>query len=235
MSSMNATDRRRFLGGMMAAAAATTLPLARVKAAAAPQAGHDDWINEVRGSNKCLFDFPNHKMGFPLLHVFNYINTFSTAYGPGQIGTAGTFYGMGGASSIAMGFNDAMWAKYELGEYLGVKDASGTPYTRNVFNRPTKQDGHLFAAALQSPNFPLLGDIISACGIESLQGMGTKFIMCSNALGGWAFELEAHGKGAAADIDAELRQNLLPSVTIVPAMVIAIAKAQEAGISYNKQ
>jgi hypothetical protein len=59
--------------------------------------------------------------------------------------------------------------------------------------------------------------------------------MCSNALGGWAFELEARGKGAAADIDAELRQNLLPSVTIVPAMVIAIAKAQEAGISYNKQ
>jgi len=39
----------------------------------------------------------------------------------------------------------------------------------------------------------------------------------------------------AAEIDAELRANLLLGVTIVPAMVIAIEQAQEAGISYNKQ
>ena len=39
----------------------------------------------------------------------------------------------------------------------------------------------------------------------------------------------------AADIEAALRANLLPGVTIVPAMVIAIEKAQEAGLSYNKQ
>ena len=28
-------------------------------------------------------------------------------------------------------------AKYGLGEYLGLKDAGGKPYTRNVFNQPT--------------------------------------------------------------------------------------------------
>jgi hypothetical protein len=32
-----------------------------------------------------------------------------------------------------------------------------------------------------------------------------------------------------------LRANLPPGVTIVPAMVIAIEKAQEAGIRYNRQ
>jgi len=48
-------------------------------------------------------------------------------------------------------------------------------------------------------------------------------------------ELEARGKGTAADIDAALRANLLPGVTIVPAMVIAIEQAQQAGIAYNKQ
>ena len=47
--------------------------------------------------------------------------------------------------------------------------------------------------------------------------------------------LEARGKGKAADIEADLRANLLPGVTIVPAMVIAIDKAQEAGIKYNRQ
>jgi intracellular sulfur oxidation DsrE/DsrF family protein len=72
-------------------------------------------------------------------------------------------------------------------------------------------------------------------GIENLQKMGTKFIMCNNALGLWVLELEARGKGTAAAIDAELRANLLPGVTIVPAMVIAIEKAQEAGMAYNRQ
>ena len=74
-----------------------------------------------------------------------------------------------------------------------------------------------------------------ALGIESLQKMGTKFLICANALGAWAAELEARGKGTAADIDKDLRANLLPGVTIVPAMVIAIEQAQAAGIAYNRQ
>ena len=232
------TPRRGFLGSMAAAAAAISLPWTGGRAAgAATQAGHDDWIDEVRGSHKCLFDFPSHKMGFPLLHIFNYTSTYASAYEQGneQVGTVGTFYGMGGASSIPMGFNDSIWAKYELGVYTGLDDANGRTYTHNVFNRATSDDAHLLAAALQSPNFGLLRDLMPSLGIESLQGMGAKFIMCNNALGGWAFKLEARGKGAATDIDADLRANLLPGVTIVPAMVIVIEKAQEAGISYNKQ
>jgi len=151
------------------------------------------------------------------------------------VGAVGTFYGMGGAASISMAFNDAMWAKYALGDYAGLKDASGKPYTRNVFHRPTRADAHLLAQALQSPNFAMLGDAIPGIGIESLQKMGTKFILCNNALQGWALELEARGKGKAPAIEADLRANLLPGVTIVPAMVIAIEKAQAAGIAYNRQ
>ena len=63
--------------------------------------------------------------------------------------------------------------------------------------------------------------------------MGTKFIICNNALGIWCLELEAKGK--SQELDKDLRANLLPGVTIVPAMVIAIDKAQEAGIKYNRQ
>jgi hypothetical protein len=62
--------------------------------------------------------------------------------------------------------------------------------------------------------------------------MGAKFVLCANALG-LVSELEP-GQGAQ-EIDTELRANLLPGVTIVPAMVIAIEKAQEAGIRYNRQ
>ena len=222
---------------MLGAAAAASLSMSGTLAAGAQESGPDDWIGEVKGTHRCLFDFPQHKNGFPLLHILNYLNTYATAYKTraGQVGAVGTFYSVGSQASISLAFNDAIWAKYELGVYTGLKDADGKPYTRNVFNRPTPRDLHVLMQAYGTPMIPALADAIPALGIENLQKMGTKFVLCANALGIWCLELEARGKGKAQDIDKELRTNLLPGVTIVPAMVIAIDKAQEAGIKYNRQ
>jgi hypothetical protein len=232
---ISVTHRRGFFGGMFGAAAAASLPLADT--VSAQDASPDAWLREVKGAHRCLFDFPQHRNGWPLLHIMNYLNTYSVAYksAPGQAGAVGTFYGMGPLSSIPMAFNDAMWAKYGLGEYGGLKDAAGKPYTRNVFVRPAKTDLHLLSQAISSPIVPALGEAMPALGIENLQKMGTKFLLCANAFGGWCQELQARGKGKAADLDKEFRANLLAGVTIVPAMVIAIEKAQEAGIRYNRQ
>jgi intracellular sulfur oxidation DsrE/DsrF family protein len=230
------THRRTFLGRMLGAAAAAGLSVAGTRLAAA-EPSPDGWIEEVKGTHRTLFDFPQHKNGFPLLHILNYLNTYSTAYktAAGQVGAVGTFYSAGAQASIPLAFNDSIWAKYELGVYTGLKDADGKPYTRNVFHKPTPKDLHLLMQAIDSPMIPALSDAMPAIGIESLQKMGAKFILCNNALGIWTLELEARGKGKAQDIDKDLRANLLPGVTIVPAMVIAIDKAQEAGIKYNRQ
>jgi intracellular sulfur oxidation DsrE/DsrF family protein len=228
-------DRRNFFVRMAGAAAAGVTVAAAGSAAAAE--GQDDWIKEVKGTHRCLFDFPQHKNGFPLLHILNYLNTYSSAFkaGAGEVGAVGTFYAVGTQASIPLAFNDAIWAKYQLGTYAGLKDASGTPYTRNVFNRPTANDLHLLLKAVDTPMIPALAGAMPAIGIESLQKMGTKFILCANALGIWCLELEARGKGKAQDIEQDLRANVLPGVTIVPAMVVAIDQAQEAGIKYNRQ
>ena len=237
MNTESTIHRRKFVGQLFGAAAAASLSLSGRPAAAAQESGPDDWIKEVRGSHRCLFDFPQHKNGFPLLHILNYLNTYAAAYkaGPGQVGAVGTLYSVGGQASLPLAFNDGIWAKYELGAYMGLKDAAGKAYTRNVFNRPTTKDLHLLMRAIDSPMIPALADAMPGLGIESLQKMGTKFILCANALGIWCLELEARGKGQAQDLEKELRANLLPGVTIVPAMVIAIEKAQEAGIRYNRQ
>jgi intracellular sulfur oxidation DsrE/DsrF family protein len=232
------TNRRGFFGRMFGAAAAVSLPMAEVASAQATTAsGPDAWIAQVKGTHRQLFDFPQHKMFFPQLHILNYLNTYKEGYkaAAGTVGAVGTFYGIGNQSSIALGFNDAMWAKYGFGEYLGLKDASGKPYTRNVFNSATKADAHLMFQALQVPNIAAFAEFMPAMTIESLQKMGTKFILCNNALEGWCLELEARGKGKMPEILADLKANLLPGVTIVPAMVIAIEKAQAAGIKYNRQ
>ena len=128
---MEKTPRRGFLGRLLgAAAAAGVFGAAESAGAQAPKAapaGPDAWIREVKGTQRCLFDFPQHKNGMPLLHILNYLNTYKEAYkaAAGTAGAAGTFYGIGPQSSIPLAFNDAMWAKYQLGEYAGVKDASG--------------------------------------------------------------------------------------------------------------
>src|SRR4030095_5678471 len=145
--------RRNFMGRTIGAAAAAGLSVAGTRVAAAQESGADDWIKEVKGTHRCLFDFPQHKNGFPLLHILNYINTYSQAYktGAGQVGAVGTFYAVGRQSSIPLAFNDSIWAKYELGAYLGLKDASGAAYTRNVFNQPTGAALPLFMKAADLP------------------------------------------------------------------------------------
>jgi len=235
MNSASTIDRRLFLGQLLGAAAVANLSM--VGLGAAQESSADAWIKEVKGSHRCLFDFPQHKGGVPQLHILNYLNTYATAYktGAGEVGAVGTFYGVGTQASIPLAFNDAIWTRYELGVYTGLKDADGKHYTRNVFNRPTPRDLHLLMQAYGTPMIPALADAIPALGIENLQKMGAKFVLCANALGIWCLELEARGKGKAQDIERELRANLLPGVTIVPAMVIAIEKAQEAGIKYNRQ
>lgn len=235
---MVSTPRRGFLTRLFGAATALSLPVVGNSSASAAQAGSADaWVNEVKGTHRCLFDFPQHKNGMPLLHIANYLGTYAAAYksAPGTVGAVGTFYSAGPQSSIGMAFNDAMWAKYGLGDYMGLKDAAGKPYTHNVYNKPTAADLHLVMQAIQSPTIPMVAGLMPNIGIENLQKMGTKFLLCGNAFGLWCAELDARGKGKAADLQKELSANLLPGVTTVPAMVIAIEQAHGAGIAYNRQ
>ncbi len=236
MNASGNTHRRGFLTRIFGTAAAGALVGAGQAQAQTPT-GPDAWVGQVTGAQRSLFDFPQHKNGVPLLHILNYLNTYRDAYkaAAGQVGAVGTFYGIGPQSSIALGFNDAAWAKYQLGEYASLKDTSGRPYTRNVFLRPTADDLHLLMAAMQTPTIPMFAGAMPALGIVSLQQMGTTFLLCANALGAWCAELEARGKGKAVEIERDLRANLVPGVIIVPAMVIAIEKAQAAGIRYNRQ
>lgn len=236
METIGHSPRRGFFASL--AGAIATVGFVRAAGAAAPgvaaaQPVNDaGWISEVPGKSRCFFDCPQHANGMGLLHILNYLG----AYPAGQAGVVSSFYSVGPASSIAMGFNDAMWAKYGLGEVLGLKDESGKPYTRNVFATMSRDDAHLLAQrAGIPPSIALLGQAAPALSIPSLQKMGTKFLVCNNALGLWTLELEARGKGKADTIGADLRANLLPGVTIVPAMVRAIEQAHAAGFSYNRQ
>ena len=228
MTDRHTTHRRGFIGGMAAAAVGAGLPWNELAATSSPliQGDHDAWLAKQTGQHKCFFDFPLHGGGTPLLHMYNYIETYRRAYGttPGQVNAIGSLYFVGPTSSLPLAFNDAMWAKYKVGELLKLTDPkTNRPSERNMFYQPETGDPVLFGGAFK------------AAGMASLMEMGSTFLMCNNAFMMWVSQLAGAGMGSAADIEKELRANMLPGVYTVPAMVIAIEKAQSAGIAYNKQ
>lgn len=229
MDQFGSTPRRGFLARLAGAAAAVSLADAvpgRLSAQPSQGAPQDAWLDKLTGKHRCLFDFPGHGTGVPLIHMLNYLSTYAQAYGtkPGEVNAIGTFYFVGPTSSIPLAFNDAMWAKYKLGGYLNLEDPkTKKPSERNMFNAPMAGDPVLF------------GGQFAAASIASLQKAGATFLLCNNAFGILVSQLAGSGLGAAADIDKEMRANLVPNVVVVPAMVIAIEQAQGRGIAYNRQ
>jgi hypothetical protein len=125
MSDAVNTHRRGFLGRVLGASAAATLTMFGARQSEAQQSADPDaWIKSVKGTHRALFDFPQHKGGVPLLHIVNYLSTYQAATARRRFaGAVGTFYSVA-QSSIPLGFNDAAWSKYKIGD-TRAKDASG--------------------------------------------------------------------------------------------------------------
>src|SRR6185503_11658831 len=108
---------------------ATTFGIATLTAQQ-PQGGFaDKWLAGMNGRYKQFFDAPAPAGGIPLVHIMNYYDTYNKAYNvkDADIDAVLTFYG----STTFHGLNDAMWAKYRLGEFLNEKDGGGKPLTAN--------------------------------------------------------------------------------------------------------
>jgi hypothetical protein len=116
-----------------------------------------------------------------------------------------------------------MWAKYKIGTALNLTDpATKAPLTRNWFNTYKQGDPVFF------------NGLLAGATIESLQKRGAVFIMCNNAFRLWVGRLAGMGLGKAEEIEPEIRKNLLPGVVTVPAMVIAVNRAQKKGLTYMR-
>jgi hypothetical protein len=225
MSEATLPRRREFLGKVAAGAVALGLSGSLSKAFASPSkrtdiAPSDKWLESVTGKHRQFFDMPNHLNGMGLLHVRNYLNTLRDTYSVTNPATTAvvSLYGM----STLLGFNDAMWSKYNLGTVLKVNDAAKNPATANVFAAAPAG-----SATLNVSGAPL--GIPADTSIAALQKRGAVFVLCNNAFNLW-MGLLAGDK--AADARKEFEANMLPGVFLVPAMVVAINQAQMHGCSY---
>jgi hypothetical protein len=224
--------RRSFLARTAGAAAALGVaptPDGPVAAESSQQpASPDQWLSRMTAPHRCFFDFTTHAEGAPLILMWNYINTYREAYAQqaSTINAIGSFYGPpGGAASMPLAWNDVVWEKYRIGELMNLVDPdTRAPTKRNLFFRPRAGDPVFMSGA------------VTGAGIENLQRFGATFLMCNNAFRAWMAFLSGNGtKGNAAEIEREIRANMIPGVIAVPAMVIAIEKAQGRGIAYKRQ
>jgi len=202
--------RRSFLARLAATGSAGAAVVALPSTSAAqssrePTHPADAWLDDFKGQHKNIYDstsVENGPMGWTFARNFLTANT-------------GPIYQLKDAdinvivsvrhSASVFGFNDAMWAKYKLGESQKVNDG-GVPAVKNpqtnVANDLAKR-----------------GVIVAVCGL---------------ATGRVARTVAAEGGLNAADVEADLRANLVtPTARVVAAGVIVTNRAQEKGFAYT--
>jgi intracellular sulfur oxidation DsrE/DsrF family protein len=202
--------RRRFIA-RAAAAVATLTGLPRIAgasdfAAAADEHEHDAWMKAIKAKHRQLF----HAMDLndrAMLLASNYLDAYRDAFGA-KPGEAAAVIGVHGGA-LALGFTDSAWAKYGFAKASGLLD----PTTKEVAAR------NIYGAGV-----PL--------SVDTLQKRGVVFLMCNTALRLTSQALaKARGETAEA-VYEDLKASRVPGTILVPAMVVAINRAEEAGFSY---
>jgi intracellular sulfur oxidation DsrE/DsrF family protein len=167
---------------------------------------NDAWMTPLKGKHRQFF----HTIAAgetAMLMASNFLDTYAEAYGA-KAGEANAVIGMHGPA-LSIGFNDAAWAKYELGKASSVTDPSTkAPAARNVF----------------ATGGPL--------AVDTLQKKGVVFLLCNNALRMRSRGIAAERGETFETVYEDLKASRLPGVLLVPAMVVAINRAQEAGFTY---
>ena len=201
--------RRSFLGRLAAigTALAGVVALPSNSAAQGARATHraDAWLDELNGQHKNIFDctsIENGPTGWQFARNFLTANTGPVyQYKDSDINTIVCVR----HQATVFGFNDAMWAKYKLGESQGVMEGR-VPAVRN-------------GLVSVANDLARRGVIVAVCGMATARIARTV----------------AAGAGmSAADVEADLRANLItPTARVVAAGVIVTNRAQEKGFTYT--
>lgn len=188
-------------------------------------AGFNEIVNDPAGL-KQVYDIGQIGGGRFLNSIKNSLNGLRFGFGISkeQMKVVAAMHG----PANMLNYNDSMWSKYEMGEWLEVIDpATGKSAARNIFYAPKRPiDG---AAYDKSPGDP--DSIYQDTSIQALQARGVQFLSCHTALEEHARILIQRNKltQAPEDVVKDLLTNALPGVLVVASMVAAIALLQARG------
>jgi intracellular sulfur oxidation DsrE/DsrF family protein len=206
----DAVVRRSFLARIAAVGTALAGVVALPSTSAAqsfsgPTHPADAWLDALKGQHKNIFDCTSVENG---PSGWTFARNFLTA-------NTGAVYQLTDAdvnaivcvrhSASVFGFNDAVWAKYKLGESQKVNEG-GAPASKNPH-------------ASTAVDLAKRGVIVAVCGM---------------ALSRIARTVASDAGMSVADVEADLRSNLVtPTARVVAAGVIVTNRAQEKGFTYT--
>jgi hypothetical protein len=204
-------------------------------AIAAPEAGnaqlvyrHGDWKAEEfqellhkTARVRQVFDVTAINEGKFLNNIKNSLNGFEFGFGiaPKQVQIVAALHG----PANMINYDDSMWAKYRIGEWLSVTDPeTGKPAVRNIFfpSKVAKAEGKEDPSDEKSS--------FQDKSVEGLQRRGVKFLSCHTATEEQARQIVGRLKltdGPEA-IVKDLQAHAVPNVLIVPSMVATVALLQ---------
>jgi hypothetical protein len=126
------------------------------------------------------------------------------------------------AAPIVFALNDAMWAKYRIGDVLSITDRGGATALTN----PTSAAwGPLDLGADPNDTSGIYHDYSSA----ALLARGARFLVCHNAIAGVSARFVATSGLLHPRIVDDWTANVLPGFSVVPAGAMAVQLAQEHG------
>lgn len=206
-------SRRNFVAHIAAFAGAVAfLPgMSRAQQAVAPGDELDPWLAALKGKHRQLFH-SHENLDNGIFYSTRYKTDYPKDYGvtPADVDSILAAHG----KTAVVTYNDAAWEKYELGKMFDIKEnpKSDKIATHNILLKGDDEDP----------------------GVEDAMKAGVVVLTCHNALRGMARGL-ARGKkfGTADEIERDLIASLVPGVVLVPAMVIAIERAQKQGCAYQ--
>jgi hypothetical protein len=219
MSLVNSgTHRRGFLGGLAAGVAA--LVVGRASKAQAELSGltpfngaaDDAWVARIKGKHRQIVDCTTPNDGFGLPFALNFIDTSKQALNaPESEFTSVVVYRH---MSMPLMLNDAMWAKYKIGETFNITDPkTKAPATRNIFR----------------------DSVLGRPGLTYEQAMATRPVImtaCNVALTVLSGMAAPKASVSADQAKADWAANLLAGVNLVPSGVYAVNRAQETRCTY---
>jgi hypothetical protein len=211
--------RRAFLTKLAAGAAAGAAGLsfasmidptdawAQARANGAPDGEH--WLDGLKGQHRQLVDAYMPNETFPFAFVFSFL---AVQPPPAQVGTVMVL------RHFAMPFalNDAMWAKYKIGENLKFMDSTTKAFAvRNVMYKP------------KPGSLP-----IEDMAIDKLMAKGTIFGACNIALQFLSAEFAPSAKVTKEAAAKEWAANLVPGIPLIPSGTWGVNRAQEKNCTY---
>lgn len=205
------SPRRRFIGQLGAAAAtlatsASLTPLLAEAESASPSEWDTSWVAKLAtGQYKVAFDTTVIDGGIALDHAAMILDQFHEVFNTtdDQVRVVLVMRQNG----TAMGFSDAIWARYPLGEDEKINDpATKQPVRSNPYRKE----------------------------LDRLAKRGAIFLVCANATGNIARSMARKLQRDPDPVIADFKANLVPGAILVPSGVFAMIRAQNAGCAFMR-